>query len=1129
MMMRKQTNEIKKDVLASKSKKLLVSASAGCGKTTIMVEKIVELVSSKQADLSQVLVVTFTNLAAGQMKQRIYDKLMSLPDRELVREQVEKIDEASISTIHKFCIDVLKNYFFLVDVDPAFEVAEEAVARTLKNTAIDVVFENHEKQQDELFLTLSTIFLKNRKQDGLKDEIEKIYEFARCQQDFASWWKISRENFVNFNKNNLLLSTAKQNLLNLLAWAKSEFETIAKKAIDTNLEQLCKISQNNATVCSVSKNVTIESLFNLCKSATFESFRRNKNHTDEQRKVVEEFLNVIKRTTDNKYFALTKTPLDELILQTQQLVPLTDKLVELVLETEQEFSKLKAEKGILDFSDLEHKTLEVFKHDVAKTELQQKYVHVFVDEYQDVNGVQEAILLALQGEENSIFMVGDLKQSIYGFRQSDPDLFVEKYETFGKIQNTQKEELYQNFRSHNDVLKFVNTIFSVVMRPDFGRIDYKNDACLQSDLNFDLTSPAVVVDFIKKTPKSQVELDEIYPLTLEGETEETTQDLLEAKVILNRINSYVGKEHVVIQNGKEVRKTITYGDVVILSRNMTNATVQTVYDFLIKNNVPITATTKAQGVLSKEIRDVINLFKTIDNPLDDVAFVGTCLSFWGKFSENELAKIAIVTDKTQSFYQRALDYCENVDDEITKKIKNLFEFVFDLKFLSQSLNVDELILTILKKSLYHFYVQGLPNGSVRIKKLYTFIDLLKDNPQNKSIEKFLQHVQAEESSIEVEDFSTNAVRLLTIHASKGLEFPVVILCNTKSELVPKSENKADCVLCKNVGIGMNWFDLQKKTKKQSLGKFVCQQVREEKLREEEVRLLYVALTRAKNHLAIIMRESARQKASDVFSLKTQQDVIEYALTIRYGEKIRNTTNCGDNVQIEWHDENEKIVQKVAQSTIVPQQTDENELKSQIDYVYPHELATMMPSKITASSLDEYVLFEKDEQKIELSPFALAQEEKTAIGTAYHAVLEQIDFFATRNEWQKTISKVQEEHEIQIDSQVVFNVLENEEFKKIVEQGKVFRETPFLLKIDYNLIDSQKPCEKITLQGVIDMFVLCNDKAIIVDYKHTDHSDKIKQNYQNQINGYALAVSKICKIDNVEKYVLSIKDNKLIKM
>jgi len=1124
-------------VIQSRGENLLVSASAGTGKTTVMIERLFSLVKDDGVDLSQVMVVTFTKLAAAEMKNRLLKKLSEHSDDNFVATQLEKIDSCAISTVHSFCSDVLRNFFYVVDVDPSFSVLDDASVARLQRQAATEVLEEYYEKDDEQFDRLFHIFNAKRSDEFLVDYLLSLYGESRSMADFYGWYRSCRDNFLVFGKDNKLEKAVVDSVKINFAAYRAAWEGYAAFYANEGLEQVADFCNDYVYLLSIGSGVDLEQTRNVLQQFAVGKIPSKaqfgaKNLPDE---VKENRQNALKKLNKEckDYVAkwdwlIEAESLEKLREQTRATVEHTDKIVEVLGKFHERFAALKKQRNGVDFPDLEHFALAILSDDEARAEIRSRFRYVFVDEYQDINEVQEAVISALV-QDGKAFMVGDVKQSIYGFRGCDSRIFLDKMAHYAKADGCGSlVTLNKNYRSDKRILDFVNFVMDYAMTEDFGKVDYAATSRLDGDLVKNDGRAAVEISFLSGGSKKTEEISGIYDLTAPIKEEESG-GRAEGREVLEKIRSFVGTT---IKDENDNDHVVDYGDIVILSRGMRERAMET-YRVLVENNVPVSATFALDGLQSKEVRDVVNFLRVLDNPYDDVHFVGTCLSPIGGFDEAQLGKVCLLTKRSKEpFCEKLRTYAATCKDDLGAKISDFLDFVDKMRFCSTSVSVDELVLRLISLCRYNLHVQGLPNGQLRVGKLYSFIDEIKGQRYAQSVSKFLQFVDDSERNANAgEATGAKAVRMMTMHASKGLEFPIVIVIGANNS--PRAETQT---VEKNVdvGLGMKYYDFDSMKVSESLAHFGTSTFNAVKSLEEELRLLYVALTRAQNHLVIVGYDAerlldARPCAPQL--CKTPAEWIARGLIAKFGDlsqATRRLAECGIAVNVR-----NRLQGAVALPDLVGTQDESAESAlAALDYRYPYDVQTAIPAKVASSALDEARFFygSSDSATAEVVVDDVSRQE---LGTAYHKVYEEIDYDSDEQAVAELVERLAEGGHFSrecaelVDVSLVANTLKNPILREIIEGGKVYRELPFMMKADYAELGGEQSGETV-LQGVLDLLVVKKDKAVVVDFKYTRSSRNLPERYRYQLKSYKTAVQRILKIPNVETYLLSIMDNKIVK-
>lgn len=1116
----------------SKKNNLLVSASAGTGKTTVMVERIKRLIEDKHEKLKKMLIVTFTKLAAAEMKDKLYNKLLS-SDNEYAREQGESVDESSIGTIHSFCSDVVREYFYVVGIDPNFAILEENESRKLYDNAVETVFERRYRT-DESFCDLVEAFSRDREDNMLRDNVKTLHNFSSGIVDPEKWFfdtlaSNSFETIQNYFNSYVIRRT--DEIKNKIYDLSLEF---AKAGADFYVEKLEELRQKFTAndKCDLSKNLDSFDDFKKpglrgASSATFKCDEQIKTRLlDEFERLngdVGVFVKEVKKIKN-----VDGTPEEDALNVTQ-----CKKLISLTKETEREFAAAKREKNVLDFSDLEKMTLTILKNTDALEQVRQRYDYIFVDEYQDVNGVQEEIVELLSRGDN-LFTVGDVKQSIYGFRQASPEIFADKARRYLSAPDANKVVyMNDNFRCNGDIVRFVNAVFDGVMTDGFGNEDYHNNGKLVATKTerIDDNRPPVEVCWIyNDSDGSNSPPSTVYDITAEQE-EFFNSDKAQGIYVAQRIKRLVGKVNV---DGK----VIGFGDIVILTRS-TKTGAHEIYKQLLYNGIP--ATIKAEGdVSSKEIGDLLAFFKVLNNNYDDYALAEVMTGGIGGFTFGEMAKLAQNSDKP-SFWQKVNAYAEteeNADEKTVKKCRRLIELISRYTDIKSVLKVGQLLLRLMEETEYEKYVLALPNGQIRQSKLFAFAGKVNGMTVDEVLE----------TSFKEEDFAVGffdadkVVRIMTIHASKGLEFDVVFLVGVEKTFIGGARDSATVIIHKDGGLSVK-HSLSAEERESQRERFVKMLI-DKKDKEEELRLLYVAATRAKKKLIVVTTadKEPEKRYSVGDSANCMLDWIAHGLY-----RLKGCDGC--------------LVEKVLTSGITEKKEKQisvdleltkyeeklsEEYVGQTEWTYAYNDDLQLPLKVVSSKLDSLAEgFNDDEYEtpVKTVPVVkvddLAQEEdfidRAEIGTAYHKVFEKTDFsHPTAESIKESLDCLVREGHIgertaeKIDVDTLLRAASNPELKALTEGGKVYREMPFLSALSYCDLFGEGSSREIMLQGVIDLLVIKDGCAFVVDYKVTRVPKKIKTRYQRQLNSYRLAVENYLKIPT-RAFVLSVLDGNLIEM
>ena len=667
---------------------VLVAAAAGSGKTAVLVERIINKIINKNIDIDKILVVTFTNAAASEMRERIleaiYEKLEKNPEDVNLQKQINLLPKASICTIDSFCLDVVKNNFYEIGISPNFRIGDNTELELLKQETIEELFEEKYEVNDEKFLKLLETYSTYLSDDSLKNLILGIYNFIQSSPFPNDWLEEKVEEFNIGNNIKLDFSNT--------VWGKIILENIKENVLDCKLkledilksikrfEELSKyinviqIDINNMNKVLNSNNW--EELYNSIYSVSFEKWPVDRKVTLEEKNIAKDNRDKIKKQF-SKAVEIVNCNSEEANLDIIYMYDILNSIKELVFEFEEKLKKNKQEKNIADFSDVEHYALNILlkKNELGvyePTEVAKKYRKKFneiaIDEYQDSNLVQEYILSSISNGKN-MFMVGDVKQSIYKFRQACPELFLSKYENYEKAKDNQevsnlkgiKIQLFKNFRSRANILDTTNLIFENIMSKKLGDIDYNEEEYLNLGANFEETEKELIatnteIDIIENSKEiDDTEEDDAICSELNEEPIENTE--IEAKYVARKIKELVDSQKV-IYDKKAGYRPITFKDIVILLR-ATKERANVFEKEISKLNMPVFSDTSSEYLDSIEIQTIMSLLKIIDNPIQDIPLVTVLRSFFGGFTDNELIQIRVETNTNKTFYESMKEYVEN--------------------------------------------------------------------------------------------------------------------------------------------------------------------------------------------------------------------------------------------------------------------------------------------------------------------------------------------------------------------------------------------------------------------------------------------------------------------------------------
>ncbi|HDK5766255.1 TPA: helicase-exonuclease AddAB subunit AddA, partial [Clostridioides difficile] len=1102
------------EVIESRECNLLVAAAAGSGKTAVLVERIIQMITSREnpIDIDKLLVVTFTNAAASEMRERIGDAIGKAldenPENKHLQNQLVLLNKSSITTIHSFCLDVIKSNFHRVSLDPNFRIGDQTECAILKQEAIEEVFEDLYEERDEVFLNLVESYAERGGDKEVQDIILGIYSFAMASPEPKKWLIDSAERF-NIDENfdfsqsiwaRAILDTVKIEInglcLNMERALKEvesieELETFAEK-LSVEYKKIADISQ----AC----NKSWDEAYKKMASMSFENYVKGvkriskdaPSYIKESKEKAKTIRDKTKKSLESIVSATFNKDNDSIREEIKYLYNIVKPISNVVLRFEEEYSNKKREKGIIDFNDIEHFALNILtdvdeKGNIIPSDIavgyRNKFYEIFIDEYQDSNLVQEVLLKAVANTETpNRFMVGDVKQSIYRFRQAKPELFLQKYNNYNdkKGSSHRKIMLYKNFRSREEVVDAVNYIFENIMNENIGEIEYTEKERLNLGANFNVDTDeksiiggATEIHLIQKDNKLDDDIindkdDRINNKENEIEEEEKLDNIqLEARMVGNIIKDLMkvnedGKIQKVYDKGIDGYRPVEFRDIVILLR-ATSAWAPVFADELMNMDIPTYADVGVGYFDTIEIKTILSLLQIIDNPMQDIPLISVLKSPIFGFTPEDLIDIR-VQSKDKIFYEvlkSTAEYDGFTDsqnenesefipsEECINKSKDFLIKLKEFKEKSMYMSTDEFIWYLYTRTGYYAYVGALPGGSQRQANLKVLFERAKQFEETslKGIFNFVNFIEKlKKSSSDMGSAKTlgenaNVVRIMSIHKSKGLEFPVVI-CSAMGKNFNTQDFKKSILYHHNLGYGPQFVDYERRISFPSIAKEALKSKINIENLSEEMRVLYVAFTRAKEKLIITgstrnIQDSIKRWSNGVESLDTisQYEILKGKNFLDWIMpcvlKHRDLSNLLEEVGLDavfsvehnskWYgklwnkndilvekksDEEKESIEEILEKIDVdsPDSNYYNEIEEKLNYIYPYEFSTRKPATISVTEIkkiqnnyEEELINTIFEQKVILKkPLFIQNEEErekisgTERGTIVHLVMEVLD-------------------------------------------------------------------------------------------------------------------------------------------
>ena len=873
----------------------------GSGKTAVLVERIINKVINENVDIDKILVVTFTNAAASEMRERIldaiYKKLEENPDSVNLQRQINLLNKASICTIHSFCLDVIRNNFYEIDASANFRIGDTAEIEMLKSDALEEIFEQKYMDNDKDFIKLIETYTDYRGDEKLQEIILNIYKYIQSNPFPEKWLNEKVEEFnVDVEKDfaetqwgKIILANVQEKVQNMiLSLEKVKSETLRF----TELDRFSGVLQEDINNLQSIKYDNWDLAFDTMNGISWSKWPVDKKVTLELKNEAKDIRDKIKKEFSGAILQYTSKEANEDISAMYEIL---DALRKLILEFTSDFAKKKKEKNIIDFNDIEHFALKILvNEDGEKTEVAKKYMNKFeeilIDEYQDSNLVQEKILTSIS-KGNNIFMVGDVKQSIYKFRQARPELFLEKYANYDtksgqNVDSTGlKIQLFKNFRSRKNVLDITNLVFENIMSKELGNVEYNEEEYL--NLGADYPNPDQKIDYAGIAELHIIDLKEKEEDYYEEIEEERIEDsVLEARFVAKKIQELLQSDYHVYDKKKKAYRKVMSKDICVLLR--ATSVLAPIYEKEIEElNIPVFSDSSNTYLETMEVQTIMALLKVIDNPMQDIPLVTVLRSNIFGFTDNDLIQIRL-SDRKCSFYESMLKAKLSVDNRLREKIDNTTSQIEKWKAEEKYTPLNEFIWKIYLDTGFYDYVSLLPNGDLRQANLKLLFEKAKqyEKASFKGLYNFINFIDkvktssGDASSAKIIGENDNVVRIMSIHKSKGLEFPVVFLASTGKKFNMQDLN-TPILLHQDIGFGMQFIDSEKRIEYSTLSKEAIRISSKQETISEEMRVLYVALTRAKEKLIITGMsrdlEKALQDKEKVLDIYKKSDAFQISL------------------------------------------------------------------------------------------------------------------------------------------------------------------------------------------------------------------------------------------------------------
>ncbi|SCG83696.1 recombination helicase AddA [Proteiniborus sp. DW1] len=1194
--------EAQKEAITCRGCNLLVSAAAGSGKTAVLVERIIKLVTEDMVDIDKLLIVTFTNAAAGEMRERILLALMEEIEKggeneEKLRRQISLLTKSHITTVHSFCINVVRRHFHLIDIDPVFKIGDTTELQIMLQDILEELLESEYEKGHEDFIRLVESFGGNRNDINLENLILRIYSFIQSKPYPEKWLEEMIEMF-SMNQEELEQSIWIKTIVDSIKIDLSGAKDLINEAIkvcnkpngpESYLDALRSDLINIERLEEALEKEGIARFNQLLASISHDKLKRVSKDVDEElkkeaAKLRDSYKAIIDSTFKKDVF---NKSIEQYRAEINELYPLMKYLYHLVVEFSQMYTSKKIEKGIIDFNDLEHYTLRILENEEVSEEYRNKFEYIFVDEYQDSNIVQETIINRMK-RDNNLFFVGDVKQSIYRFRLADPSLFLEKYNSYVSDASglNKRIDLSKNFRSRKEILDGVNFIFENIMSEKLGEVEYNEAAFLYEGAKYkkhiDGDKP-IEINIIEKMTDGLEDLDE--------ELEEMASIEVEARIIANKIKELVEKTTYDVKS--ESFRKIEYKDIVILLRTMKNWA--SVFNDVLKNeNIPVYADDNAGYLDALEIKIFLNFLSIIDNKRQDIPLLSVMRSPIGGFTTEELINIR-VSNKGTSYYNAIKSYIQSNDDNLSNKLSSFIGNLNKWAEESRYSKLDEFIWKLMIDTGYYHYFGAMPGGIQRQANLRILVDRACefDKSTANGLFNFIRFIEKLKSSSG--DMGTaktlgeneNVVRIMSIHKSKGLEFPAVILAGLGKQF-NLMDARDDILIHKDLGLGPKYVDAIKRRYTNTLPQIaIKKKVKLESL-SEEMRILYVALTRAKDRLILVgsikdVPKEAKKwcKETNLYYLSNSKNYFDWICNSlakhSHGNILRELAGIEDMYgSLPEEDESKEISFKInilsRKDLYIADQSEpvnkkefrhkleyfndyspsnySDEINRRFSWSYEYNNSINIPSKMSVSDIKKTTfksleaLNYKIPSIVKMPKFLEGKKPftKAEIGTIIHFVMQHLNLSNALD---------RESIEKKVDEMVIEELLSDEEAKvvdidkilnfckspiglRLLSSNNVNREVPFVLnKKAAEVLDIQDCTENILIQGIIDCYFEEEGELVLIDYK-TDYIlegnlENMVDKYRGQMALYKEALEKITERKVKEIYIYSFELDKEVKV
>ena len=1116
--------------------KVIVSASAGSGKTTVMIEKIIRQITSG-VGVDEILAVTFTNKAAASMKEKLCRAIIeeinkpeiTTQKRNALKEQLALVPTADISTIHSYCAKIIRSHFYVAEVDSAFRVigGDDADGRALKNAALDELLEEGYQAQgtDEAFAHLLSVYYRKKKDASLRKAILDCYRQLRDRADYRSYLEKTAQGYDAC----LFEKVCDDLLAHFKDRCKYYYELVENEYayfIDFEGSSAKQLALCNELMAWLQDGMNAEDYFEAAKLATQPALTAkssSKKDSPERKEHIERLAFLRDRVVDTFKGEFKNVQNKEVELENFLLAGKTAAaLAVYLLKFDEKYEARKRERGVLDYNDLEHKALALLKRPEIAEELHAKYRYVFVDEYQDVNPVQEDLISRLSTE--NLFLVGDIKQSIYGFRGSQSRFFAEKQKELDVPGVGQSLYMKYNFRSTDAVLDAVNEQFSLAMTDSVCGIDYSGTGVMEKGGRYAANSGKVNIHLVGKPSKAEAKTRGVYSVEESAKPKYAPRSLTADKliqIIREEMMGYIDNP----ATGE--KRPVRYSDIAILIRKTSPDIIEQTAA-LADAGIPVTTATAVNICEYTEVKALIDVLSLIDNAEQDIPLCSALLSAMGNLTADELAEIRLAY-KGKSFREACKEYAKNKKDVLAEKLNAFYAYFEEIRIQSCVMTAGEVLAKIIADTKMEAGLLSRKSGVACLKRIRRFLEEA-NTFDGYCVHDFLEHLRNLDYKIDyAENGGEDSIKILTMHASKGLEYPIVLLPNLNLSF--KGGTTPDVYVEEEYGLAPRSMDMKRMLQSPNLLRQLHETKSERRELADELNLYYVALTRAERTLHLIFTESV--PIADVKFAKNFAEMTDFKVWEKY-------IVHAPNVDIEKL-ERQALVGKVDEEAV-------EKIINAYGWQYTHSGYENLPVKSSPTQLladgkyqpkQHFADFGRTDEGDEAEEENSEKDRQLAIaeGTAYHAFLEYFDFSALLDGQGKPVDKLVLEGliadtlhllaDVGVQTELLcekklLEILSNPVFYTLQDM-RLYKEQQFLVSLPvkdtYAKKEGVSPAllnkedgEEMLFQGALDLLAV-GESVRIIDYKYSKlGAEALKEKYQAQLDLYKLAVAKIKKID-----------------